>query len=168
MRLDTDLGIDSIKRVEILSAVQDRLPDSRPTAPTNSGLWARFVRLSTFLGSAGHGTATAGHTSPAGSLARRRLIGWHRSAAAVRNLRRRHGDIAPTTNNGQPALARSVLRVLHPAVRIVSRQAMLASEFGFRAGGTVWVTSDGSPLTEAVCAALSKRDYRVRDYRARG
>ena len=26
MRLDTDLGIDSIKRVEIFSAIQDRLP----------------------------------------------------------------------------------------------------------------------------------------------
>ena len=27
MRLDTDLGIDSIKRVEIFSAIHDRLPE---------------------------------------------------------------------------------------------------------------------------------------------
>ncbi len=33
MRLDTDLGIDSIKRVEIFSALQDRLPESRPAGP---------------------------------------------------------------------------------------------------------------------------------------
>ena len=35
MQLDVDLGIDSIKRVEILSAVQDRLPDMR-SGPSNS------------------------------------------------------------------------------------------------------------------------------------
>ena len=29
MRLDADLGIDSIKRVEIFSAIQDRLPGIR-------------------------------------------------------------------------------------------------------------------------------------------
>ena len=33
MRLDDDLGIDSIKRVEILSAVQDRLPETRSIGP---------------------------------------------------------------------------------------------------------------------------------------
>ena len=46
MRLDTDLGIDSIKRVEIFSAIQDRLPESRPAGPNNSGPWARSVRSS--------------------------------------------------------------------------------------------------------------------------
>ena len=30
MRLDADLGIDSIKRVEILSGIQERLPDAPP------------------------------------------------------------------------------------------------------------------------------------------
>ncbi|MHC8441813.1 MAG: SDR family NAD(P)-dependent oxidoreductase, partial [Candidatus Eutrophobiaceae bacterium] len=33
MQLDTDLGIDSIKRVEILSAVQERLPGLPPLSP---------------------------------------------------------------------------------------------------------------------------------------
>ncbi len=37
MRLDDDLGIDSIKRVEILSAVQDRLPETRPIGPEQTG-----------------------------------------------------------------------------------------------------------------------------------
>ena len=36
MRLDTDLGIDSIKRVEIFSAIQDRLPDL-PRSPEQLG-----------------------------------------------------------------------------------------------------------------------------------
>ena len=36
MQLDADLGIDSIKRVEIFSALQDRLPEApavKPRAP---------------------------------------------------------------------------------------------------------------------------------------
>ena len=46
MRLDADLGIDSIKRVEILSAVQERLPAPARSAPSNWDRWRRFVRLS--------------------------------------------------------------------------------------------------------------------------
>ena len=37
MQLDADLGIDSIKRVEILSALQDRLPDAPPVRPDQLG-----------------------------------------------------------------------------------------------------------------------------------
>ncbi len=44
MRLDTDLGIDSIKRVEILSAVQERLPAPARSAPSNWDLWPRSGR----------------------------------------------------------------------------------------------------------------------------
>ena len=38
MRLDADLGIDSIKRVEILSAVQDRLPAIRTIGPEHTAV----------------------------------------------------------------------------------------------------------------------------------
>ncbi|HMO58148.1 MAG TPA: phosphopantetheine-binding protein, partial [Roseiflexaceae bacterium] len=37
MDLEADLGIDSIKRVEILGALQDRLPDLPPLAPETAG-----------------------------------------------------------------------------------------------------------------------------------
>ena len=38
MRLDTDLGIDSIKRVEIFSAVQERLPGTNAIGPEQTGM----------------------------------------------------------------------------------------------------------------------------------
>ena len=41
LQLDTDLGIDSIKRVEILSAVQERIPAPAQSAPSNWDLWPR-------------------------------------------------------------------------------------------------------------------------------
>ncbi len=37
MSLDADLGIDSIKRVEILSALQTRLPDAPVVKPEDLG-----------------------------------------------------------------------------------------------------------------------------------
>ncbi len=40
MKLDADLGIDSIKRVEILSALHERLPALPTLAPEQVGAWA--------------------------------------------------------------------------------------------------------------------------------
>ena len=43
MSLDADLGIDSIKRVEIMSAVQERLPDAPAVKPDDLGRLQRFL-----------------------------------------------------------------------------------------------------------------------------
>src|SRR5262249_12816898 len=51
MRLDDDLGIDSIKRVEILSAVQDRLPDTRSIGPDQTGTLRTLRDIVAFLSS---------------------------------------------------------------------------------------------------------------------
>ncbi len=45
MRLDADLGIDSIKRVEILSAVQDRLPEAPTLQPEQLGTLATLRQI---------------------------------------------------------------------------------------------------------------------------
>ena len=49
MRLDADLGIDSIKRVEILSAVQERLPETRSIGPEQTGTLATLREIVEFL-----------------------------------------------------------------------------------------------------------------------
>ena len=51
MRLDTDLGIDSIKRVEIFSAIHDRLPESPPAGPEQLGALGTLREIVAFLGS---------------------------------------------------------------------------------------------------------------------
>ncbi|HVS36447.1 MAG TPA: SDR family NAD(P)-dependent oxidoreductase, partial [Gemmataceae bacterium] len=50
MALDADLGIDSIKRVEILSALQERLPDAPPVKPEHLGMLQNLRQISEFLG----------------------------------------------------------------------------------------------------------------------
>ena len=56
MRLDADLGIDSIKRVEILSALQERLPDAPAVKPEQIGALVTLGDIVEFLdGASGPG-----------------------------------------------------------------------------------------------------------------
>jgi acyl transferase domain-containing protein/NAD(P)-dependent dehydrogenase (short-subunit alcohol dehydrogenase family) len=51
MQLDVDLGIDSIKRVEIFSAVQDQLPHARAMGPEQLGSLRTLRQVAEFLSS---------------------------------------------------------------------------------------------------------------------
>ena len=50
MRLDADLGIDSIKRVEIFSALQERYPGLPPAGPERIGTLETLRDIVAFLG----------------------------------------------------------------------------------------------------------------------
>jgi acyl transferase domain-containing protein len=60
MALDSDLGIDSIKRVEILSAIQERLPEAPAPGPEHLGTLHTLRQIVAFL--AGE---NVGHAQPA-------------------------------------------------------------------------------------------------------
>lgn len=51
MALDADLGIDSIKRVEILSALQEKIPDAPEVKPEHLGTLHTLRDIASFLGS---------------------------------------------------------------------------------------------------------------------
>ena len=53
MQLDTDLGIDSIKRVEILSAVQERIPSAGSISPEQLGTLATLRLIAQALSAPG-------------------------------------------------------------------------------------------------------------------
>src|SRR5262249_53193665 len=50
MALDADLGIDSIKRVEILSALQEKIPDAPTVKPEHVGTLHTLRDIVNFLG----------------------------------------------------------------------------------------------------------------------
>src|SRR5581483_2986875 len=52
MELDADLGIDSIKRVEIFSAMQERLPNAPVVKPEHLGTLRTLRHVIEFLGEA--------------------------------------------------------------------------------------------------------------------
>ncbi|HTU17700.1 MAG TPA: SDR family NAD(P)-dependent oxidoreductase, partial [Gemmataceae bacterium] len=56
MALDADLGIDSIKRVEILSALQERLPEAPVIKPEHLGTLHNLRQIAAFLASGEQGT----------------------------------------------------------------------------------------------------------------
>ncbi len=49
MEMDSDLGIDSIKRVEILSSLQQRIPEAPPVGPEHLGNLRTLAQVVTFL-----------------------------------------------------------------------------------------------------------------------
>ncbi len=57
MQLDADLGIDSIKRVEILSALQERLPEAPTVTPEHLGTLRSLRDIAAFLGQKGETAA---------------------------------------------------------------------------------------------------------------
>ncbi len=61
MGMDSDLGIDSIKRVEILSALQERLPASPVIGPEHLGSLHTLGEIARHLG---EGTPAAAHIQP--------------------------------------------------------------------------------------------------------
>ncbi|WP_210405637.1 type I polyketide synthase [Paludisphaera borealis] len=67
MQLDADLGIDSIKRVEILSALQDRLPHAPAVQPDQLGT-IRSLRDIVALLNVGGGTIATPQPAPAVSV----------------------------------------------------------------------------------------------------
>ena len=63
MALDADLGIDSIKRVEILSALQERLPEAPQVKPEHLGTLHSLRHIAAFL-AGGNGAAASGGRQP--------------------------------------------------------------------------------------------------------
>lgn len=76
MGLDADLGIDSIKRVEILSALQERLPDAPMIKPEHLGTLNTLEQIIDFLADSAttrRSEATAEPASIHGSVVRQTL-----------------------------------------------------------------------------------------------
>ncbi|MDA0812689.1 MAG: SDR family NAD(P)-dependent oxidoreductase [Verrucomicrobia bacterium] len=69
MGLDSDLGIDSIKRVEIMSALQGRLPDAPEIKPDQLGSLQTLQQVADFLGASTSTLATAGAPSSTAATA---------------------------------------------------------------------------------------------------
>ena len=106
MALDADLGIDSIKRVEILSALQERLPEAPQVKPEHLGTLHSLRQIAAFLAGGDERAASGGRQPPdAGAVgdririrgltppARRRRAGAQRRVAPCRWTGRRRGPM---------------------------------------------------------------------------
>ncbi|NLF97870.1 MAG: SDR family NAD(P)-dependent oxidoreductase, partial [Candidatus Riflebacteria bacterium] len=135
MDMEADLGIDSIKRVEILSAFQERVPDAPVVQPGDLGKFRTIAQILEYL-NAGSAPASA-QTKPA-------------AASPV-----------PAAKSEQPAsepeffpLRRTVLRAYEtgsePAAPIKN----------FKKGDSLIVVDDGFGLAEAVCNQFASAGFK--------
>jgi acyl transferase domain-containing protein/acyl carrier protein/NAD(P)-dependent dehydrogenase (short-subunit alcohol dehydrogenase family) len=127
MGLESDLGIDSIKRVEILSALQERLPGSPAIGPEHLGALHTLSEIARHL-DAGAATPLTGN-GPASS---------HAVNAA--------GESGDNGNSVQTVNRSTIVPVplTAPALKLPLADT-----------GTIWITDDGSDFSAKLCALLS-------------
>ncbi len=134
MSMDADLGIDSIKRVEILSSLQERLPDAPVVGPEQLGVLNTLGQIAEFLG---QGTEIQGQGS--------RVKGQEAAAS----------NLAPCPLPLAPAITLYRSSIVAQPLSATDRQISLAE------GGLIVVTDDGSPFSAELCSCLTARGHRV-------
>ena len=150
MRLDADLGIDSIKRVEILSAVQDRLPEAPTLQPEQLGTIATLRQIVELL--------VPTPPCPAAATAKRIDRGTrpvNTNGVATKAPSENGTAVHTAKENGVPFVGPIVLRTLHPRP-VPLEAADDRPAVKLPAGGTVWITDDGSRLTDAASLRLAR------------
>jgi acyl transferase domain-containing protein/acyl carrier protein/NAD(P)-dependent dehydrogenase (short-subunit alcohol dehydrogenase family) len=169
MAMDADLGIDSIKRVEILSALQERLPGSRSIGPEQLGTLRTLGDIANFLSA---GVAKDTHPHPVPPLEGEGTLG---SAPHLE----REGTLKPvppveggTTLGSPSSAATGAGDKAEPAAAegTIARSTVvpvLLNEEDSAAivlpnEGEIWVTYDDSPFATELCNILGDHGCTVR------
>lgn len=139
MALDSDLGIDSIKRVEILSALQERLPEAPVVKPEHLGTLHNLRQIAAFLADTPHL-----QVSP----------DTQRSATTINSNGAPPG--APPPMPEASGLERSV----PVAVPFVRRQPRPADRL--TPGNSVWIAAEDTEIAGRIAQALESRGLIVR------
>ena len=135
MGMDSDLGIDSIKRVEILSALKERLPDAPVIGPEHLGTLRTLAEIAAHLG----------NTQGRGTRDEEQDV---KSSSEVSHPESR---LAP---NDHPAIARSMV--------VPARLDGTAVPLSLADDGVFWVTDDGSPFIADLCTVIQGRGLNVK------
>ncbi|HNW33936.1 MAG TPA: SDR family NAD(P)-dependent oxidoreductase, partial [Candidatus Ozemobacteraceae bacterium] len=148
MDMESDLGIDSIKRVEIMSGVQEKLPAAPVIQPDQLGKLRTLRQIIAFLtgsASAASDMQSPGETAPL------------------------HIAAQPTAGFGQPAQSVTAQQqaqpsacfpdVLHRTVVEAVAQVPAANRpvIALPPDSTILITDDGTPLTGFIAAELAIR-----------
>jgi len=148
MDMEADLGIDSIKRVEILAAVEGRMPDMPTVQPEYMGSLRTLAQIVDYcVGESKQTDAeeASGNQSSATSSAPSAVV-----EASSDNAEEAASQVAEDYDSRR--------RVVH-AVPIAAPQM---SSLPVPTDAEVWVTDDGNGLSKALVAALEARGHAAR------
>ena len=164
MSLDHDLGIDSIKRVEILSALQERVPNLPPFQPEELGALHTLRDVVALAdaripGSSRGTKPQAGDSIPATATPSTRATAPSETRTEIRSqstaLPVTGGSVAHASP-GRSAVQRSLVYPVPLAVG-ATRQSI-----PFVAGGEIWITEDHSDLSLWIAHELQQRGLQPR------
>ena len=164
MSLDHDLGIDSIKRVEILSALQERVPNLPPFQPEELGALHTLRDVVALAdaripGSSRGTKPQAGHSIPATATPNTPPMTRSETQTEIRSqstaLPVTGGSVAHSTPD-RSAVERSLVYPVPLAVG-ATRQSI-----PFVPGGEIWVTEDHSDLSLWIAHELQQRGLQPR------
>src|SRR5208337_198565 len=144
MQLDDDLGIDSIKRVEILSALQDRLPEAPAVKPDHLGTLRTLRQIIDFLGH------EPGLPERETQVECRSVLVEPEAAAKLPLTSIKGLEPLPTV-----AAAGALERLVPRAIPLAAPDRREAAAIA--AGSEIWLVGDGSPLADAIRQRLIGR-----------
>jgi len=145
MELDSDLGIDSIKRVEILSDIQEKLPEAPEVKPEHLGSLKTLRQIVEFL-SVPLGTSAEGMSAPSnGSIDQTRVSNESDKEVS--------GHISGTLSFSDNSLERRVLS----CVKV--DEAETREPFSVAAGSRIWITDEDTGLASDIKEHLISLKY---------
>ena len=139
MGMDSDLGIDSIKRVEILSTLQERLPASPAIGPEHLGTLRTLGDIAGFLAGAPKSAQAQPEPVPAAAVEPAMVAFQAAEATKVASHPIERSSVVPFLLDEDAADA-----------------VVLAND------GEIWVTDDDSPFTAELCSILLDHGCTVR------
>ncbi len=146
MDIESDLGIDSIKRVEILSAFEEEMPELPPVSPEIMGTLRTLGQIIEHL--SGTSFSPADH-SPAEQPPEERV-------SFANPLPRQDGSGA----GNQAVEAAEWLE--RKEIRLVPLQKAFESPLSFPEGAEILITEDGKGVAQAIADALAERRIKTR------
>ncbi len=133
MGLESDLGIDSIKRVEILSALQERLPGSPVIGPEHLGTLHTLGEIARYLGGAASTPVAENDTAASDAL-------------------NEANDCHDTSNTVQTVNRSTIV----PALLTEPAQKLQLAD-----SGEIWITDDGSDFSAKLSVQLRSTGRKI-------
>ena len=153
MNLDADLGIDSIKRVEILSALQEVLPGAPVVAPDQLGELRTLSQIVDLLSSETEAVPAPSSPEPAGQLEEPAKT----AAPGKTNGAVRQNGVANTA--GPPVQFSTAFDGVERFVPTLHPVQATGDPIGLPAGSKIWVTKSGDILSGQIVEELSAQGF---------
>jgi acyl transferase domain-containing protein/NAD(P)-dependent dehydrogenase (short-subunit alcohol dehydrogenase family) len=142
MGLDTDLGIDSIKRVEIMSALQTALPEAPEVKPNQLGSLQTLQEVVDFL---------CGEAASSAELSTSPVKAPELAGEAA---------VSPEAKRETPAIEQYLQRQVLTSVELNGHAKQEA--VSLKAGATIWIADDGSELAKQLAKQLKQAGFKPR------